>query len=240
MFVSQHEKGRQTVPFTNGSHFCDSWLKMHPFSSIYRVIRTIPKPFDKTSMKIRITRLLTALTIFLMLQGCAEVIVAGGAAVVITTFDPRPMATLVTDQTSDFRVGRLLKKDKHIDEKAHINTLVYNHTLLLTGEVRSKWLKQYVSDLVKKVGDIKTIHNYLRITKPSAEANRTEDAALTMQLMARLSSSDIDDTEVRVVTEGKRVYIMGLVDKATQDKVVQIAKGMHKVKKVVPLFNSAG
>ncbi len=190
-------------------------------------------------MKINISRPLAALLILISLQGCAEVIVAGGAAVIITAFDPRPMATLVTDQTSDFRVGRLLKKSKHIDQKAHINTLVYNHTLLITGEVRSKWLKQYVSDLVKKVGDIKTVHNYLNVTNPSPEESRTEDAELTTQIMARLSSGNIDDTDVRVVTERKTVYIMGLVDKATQDKVVSIVIGMPNVKKIVPLFESS-
>jgi len=189
-------------------------------------------------MKINISRSLAALMILIALQGCAEIIVAGGAAVIITAFDPRPMATLVTDYTSDFRVGRLLKKSKHIDQNSHINTLIYNRTLLITGEVRSKWLKQYISDLVKKVGDIQTIHNYLNVSDPSSEESRTEDAALTTQIMARLSSSNVDDTDVRVVIERKTVYIMGLVEKATQDKVVSIVIGMPDVKKIVPLFES--
>ena len=187
-------------------------------------------------MKITITRLLAVFTILIALQGCAEVIVAGGAAVVVTTFDPRPMATIVTDQTNDFRVGRLLKKDKYIGKDAHIDTLVYNDTLLLTGEVRSKWLKTYVSDLMTEIKGIKKIYNYLNVSTPSGEESRTADAALTTQIMSRLSVNDIDEAGLRVVTRGKTVYIMGLVDKSTQEKVVQIAKSSREVKDVVPLF----
>jgi len=190
-------------------------------------------------MKTRITRLLAAITILLTLQGCAEAIVVGGAAVVITAFDPRPMATIVTDQITDFRVGRLLKKDKYIGKDSHINTLVYNDTLLLTGEVRSKWLKKYVSDIMSKIKDIKKIHNYLTVTKPSVQESRNADATLTAQIVSLLSSRNIDDTEIRIVTEHKTVYIMGLVDKATQERIVKIATSTRDVEKVVPLFESA-
>ena len=193
-----------------------------------------PKQPDKTYlMKINVSRPLAVILILFTLQGCAEIIIVGGATVFISVFDPRPMGTIVTDKTSEFRVGRLLKKSKIIDQTAHINTLVYNHTLLITGEISSKKLKQYISDLVKKVGDIKTVHNYLSVAKPSSEKSRTEDAALTTQIMAQLSSSNIATTEVKVVTERKTVYIMGSMNKAVQDEVVNIAKGMRDVKDVI-------
>lgn len=189
-------------------------------------------------MKSHMLRLLAAFTIILILQGCAETIVAGGSVAVVAAFDPRPVSTIVTDQISDYKVSRLLKKNKYVDEDAHINTLVYNDTLLITGEVRSKWLKQYISDLVTKVDGVKKVHNYLNITKPSPEESRSEDAALTTRIMSQLSANNIDDAELRVVTESKTVYLLGLVDTATQQKAVTIAKRLQEVRSVVPLFES--
>lgn len=247
-------------------------------------------------MKTLIFRLLTAIAIVLMLQGCAEVVVAGGAAAVIATLDPdlaksllngkfvksedppqpttpatkvktppvvQPKATPVsvksqdtiiqpvavatvvepaklTDQPSDPDVMQLLEHNRFVDDTAHVHALLYHHTLLLTGEVRSEWLKQYISDHIDyNIKSINKIYNYLTVNEPSSKESRTDDAKLTIQVVSQLSANHLDQTELRIFTAGKTVYLMGLADKSTQEKIVLIVKQLPDVRDIVPLFDVA-
>lgn len=250
-------------------------------------------------MKTLTLRLLALVAIVLTLQGCAEVIVAGGAAAVIATVDPDlaksllngkfptsgdqpetakpaaqttapvvqpPKATPVAiksrdpgvlpvttaaqvaepakvteQQISDPRVMHLLENNRFIDETAHIHALRYHHTLLLTGEVRSEWLKQYISDHIDhNINTISKIHNHLTVNEPSSKESQTEDAKLTTQVMSRLSANHLDQTELRIFTASKTVYLLGLADSATQEKIVRLVKQLPDVKDIVQLFEAAG
>ncbi len=172
------------------------------------------------------------------LQGCAEIIVAGGAAVVVTAFDPRSMGTIVTDQTSEYRINKRIRDDKLLAKGVHINTTVYNRILLLTGEVPTRKLKLHVSKLARDVKDIKSVKNYLSVRRPSKQSIRTADAALTTRIKANMVANDIDLSRVRVITERRVVYLLGLASKEEQKQIKSIAKETHKVLSVVPLMTT--
>ncbi len=67
-------------------------------------------------------------------QGCAPVIVAGGATAAVAATDRRSVGTQLDDQNIELTARRRFNHDDRLAEGVHVNTTCFNGTLLLTGE----------------------------------------------------------------------------------------------------------
>jgi osmotically-inducible protein OsmY len=174
------------------------------------------------------------------LQGCAGVVVGGAAAGAAAAHDQRTVGTILEDQSIEIKAVSALRGDKVLDAQSHFNVTSYNNIVLLTGETASQELRERAGKLVADVEKVRSVHNELKVGEPSTMLARSEDTLITSEVKTSLLSVNgidhFDPTRVKVVTEAKVVYLMGLLTHAEADAVTETVRQARGVERVVKIF----
>ncbi|THB74325.1 MAG: BON domain-containing protein [Gammaproteobacteria bacterium] len=189
-----------------------------------------------------VIRLVFAALVLVSLQGClGTALVVGGVAVgASVAHERRSAGTVMDDEAIEFKVSSALSEVPETSgDDAHINVISYNYQVLLTGEVPNKTSKNVASRQAMSVEKVKKVANELAIAEKSSLGARTTDVWITTKVKANLFSVDIDGfdpTRVKVATERRIVYLMGLVTREEADAAVEVARNIEGVEKVVKIF----
>lgn len=158
---------------------------------------------------------------------------AGGAAVV---HDRRTAGTVVDDQSIELKAVSRLNDDPDLAE-AHVNVTSFNGIVLLSGEAPNKGAKARATALVEQLPRVRRVHNELVIGEPSSFGERSRDTWITTKLKTKLlAAEEIEGTRIKVITERRTVYLMGLIEQKAADAAVLEARTTDGVEKVVKLF----
>ncbi len=177
------------------------------------------------------------LTLVLLLQGCAAMIVAGAATGAVVAQDRRTVGSIVDDEAVEVKAAAGIAADNQLKGQAHINVTSMNGIVLLSGEAVSAEVRDRVLSQVRPIPSIRRIHNEIRIAPPSAFGNRSRDTWYTTKVKSRLLfTRDLDSTRIKVVTENTTVYLMGLVTQREGDIAANSAAQVSGIGGVVKLF----
>ncbi len=181
--------------------------------------------------------LLLALTIP-TLQGCLSVIAGGAAGGVLVAEDRRTNAAILEDESIEFKAGgRIVDKYNAVRDKLHINVTSYNRNVLLTGEVPFEAIKTDAEQISKAVPNVRNITNELVVSDPSQFGSRSNDALVTSKVKSRfVQERKFQPNWVKVVTENKVVYLLGIVNHKESEAAADIAATTSGVDKVVKVF----
>lgn len=177
-----------------------------------------------------------ALLAVLLLEGCVEAVVIGGAATGVFVAADRRQPEVVA---GDERVGitALSRIGDRYGERVHVNVTSYNYNVLLTGEVPDNQVKAGIEKLVLEIPQVKGALNELQVAGPSTLASRGNDTYLTGRVKgAFVTENKFQANHVKVVTEAAVVYLLGLVTRKEADDATAIARSTSGVKKVVRSF----
>jgi osmotically-inducible protein OsmY len=170
-------------------------------------------------------------------QGCAPVIVAGGATAAVAATDRRSVGTQLDDENIELTARRKLNDDNRLGDEVHVNITCFNGTMLLTGEAATAEQRDIVVSLVRIIQGVKNLVNEISVTEPTVFANRVHDSWITGQVKTRmLGTENLKATRIKVVTERSIVYLMGLVSHREADLATEDARSVSGVKRVVRLF----
>jgi osmotically-inducible protein OsmY len=176
-----------------------------------------------------------ALGALLQLQGCAGVVVGGVAAGAMMVTDRRSAGTILDDESIEN--ATLVEAKRQFTDGTHINITSYNRTALITGEVFNETQKTGIEDIVRRNRLVKGVHNELGILPVASIGSVSADSAMTARVKARLiDAKDVSATSVKVVTERRIVYLMGIVSKAEGQIASEVARTTSGVQRVVRLF----
>lgn len=173
-----------------------------------------------------------------LLQGCvAAAVVGGGALATKVAMDPRTTGTQIDDQTLELRVADALRKDKQLNEQAHISVIVYNGRALLVGEAPSADLKEVAVNLARGVKDIADVYDEIQIGEKVSFIQASKDTWITTEVKSKLFvNGNVKATDVKVVTENGVVYLIGRVTQSQAAAAVDVARQVNGVRKVVKVF----
>lgn len=173
-----------------------------------------------------------------LLQGCvAAAVVGGGALATKVAMDPRTTGTQIDDQTLELRVADALRKDKQLNEQAHISAVVYNGRALLVGEAPSADLKEVAVNLARGVKDIADVYDEIQIGEKVSFMQASKDTWITTEVKSKLFvNGNVKATDVKVVTENGIVYLIGRVTQSQAAAAVDVARQVNGVRKVVKVF----
>jgi len=172
----------------------------------------------------------------LLLQGCIEAMVIGGAATgVMIAADRRQPEVVAGDErvslTAQSRIG------ERYGDRAHVNVTSYNYSVLLTGEVPDASAKAEIEKIAAQVPQAKGVVNELQIAGPSSMGSRATDTYLTGRVKgAFVTENKFQANHVKVVTEASVVYLLGLVTRKEAEDATAIARSTSGVQKVVRVF----
>ena len=175
-----------------------------------------------------------------MLSSCSPIVQGAAAVTTVATMsnDRRTMGEIIDDKTLYINLGNIVSKDSALDG-SHINFNIYDKSILMTGEVSSDELKDYLDELVKmQVPNPDKLINEVVVMPNSSYLSRAKDAVISVQIEALFIDQEVfHPTHISVRTEAGAVYLMGSVTKREAEHATNIASRAKNVKKVVKLFN---
>jgi osmotically-inducible protein OsmY len=170
----------------------------------------------------------------LSLQACMNVATSGAEAV----YNRHSIEKNIKDQYLTFQAHRALYRKTNIFNDANIVVSTYHREMLLVGQVPQAWQKKKAEQIIKQIPDIERIYNLISIQNPTSSLTQMNDAWITAKIKAQLlASSDVDSTQIKVVTENGTVYLMGTILPDEADAAVEIARTTDGVSRVVKIFS---
>ncbi|MEE9265769.1 MAG: BON domain-containing protein [Gammaproteobacteria bacterium] len=191
----------------------------------------------------RQARLITLLLVgfVITLQGCAGLVIAGGATAGAMANDRRTSGAYVDDETIEWKIIDVLYQDEQIDEQTHLNATSYNGIVLLTGEIPSDEMRAKIGEKIRGVRGVRQFHDETSIAAPSSMMSRSGDTWITSKVKTAMLTGDTDmGARTKVVTDKGVVYLMGIVSPQEADKLTDIARRVGGVQKVVKVFEYQG
>ena len=171
---------------------------------------------------------LSYLTLFLILSGCVGI------------NEYRTTGTFIEDFSIERKVSGFLKKDPELNGKTNVNATSYNETLLLTGQVPSKALRDLVVNKASQIRKVKKVHDYLSIAAPSSMISRSNDSYLTTKVRTRILATaifskdkNVEADRIKVVTENSVVFLLGVLTKKQASTASSFARKTPGVQRVV-------
>lgn len=173
-----------------------------------------------------------------LLQGCAPVIVAAGASAGgVIIYDERSLDTMYHDAEIAQQAQYNIKSDSDLKERSHINIASFNRTVLIVGQVTEPELRAKAYKLVSEVPGIARIHNEITVENLSSAKTRSNDTWITTKVKsALLAEKGLRSAQIKVLTENKTVYLLGLVTQKHADVATNVARSVIGVNKVVRAF----
>lgn len=156
--------------------------------------------------------------------------------------DPRTAGVQIDDEILEEKISYNINKylnslnDDEIKNN-RINVIVYDKTVLLTGQVSSFEIQNKVKD-ESNIDGIKNIFNEIRVEPILSTSQSLIDSWITSQVKSKmLVSNQVKATDVKVFTENGEVFLMGKVTGNQAEVAVDIARNVKNVKKVIKAFN---
>ena len=154
--------------------------------------------------------------------------------------DRRDSAAITLDERiEDSAMIELYGLDE-IKDKSHFNITSYNGKVLVTGEAKTEDIREIIIANVRIISGVKLVHNEMIVGPISSMQARGEDSLLTIKVKDAIAEikdkPGFDATRVKVVSENKVVYLMGLVHEEEGLAAAKAVQNVAGVKKIVTIF----
>jgi osmotically-inducible protein OsmY len=174
-----------------------------------------------------------------LLQGCGAIVVAGAATGAAVIHDRRDYETVLEDQNTELQAMGLLNENPEIKADSRIAVTSYNGVVLLTGQAATQAAASRFAEMVSRLPKVRRVVDEVTVGPYASLAQESGDVVITSRVKLAIAGVDIatfDATRVKVVTEAGVVYLMGLVSPAEAEAVVDKARYVPGVKKVIKVF----
>ena len=183
---------------------------------------------------------LLLLTTTLNLSGCAGVVVGTVAAGAVAAYDRRTPGALLDDELTEIKIFNAIAveaKSEPLWDQSHLIATSYNQIVLLAGEVPNDRLRKRAVAIIRSLPKVREIHDHLIVGERRSLQSRSIDGLITAKIKTALFfTKNIESQRVKIVTDRKIVYLMGLLTRVEADSIVGIirtVRGLDKIVKVI-------
>ena len=174
-----------------------------------------------------------------LVVGCVPLVAigvgAGASTGAVISEDRRTSGIFIEDESIELKSVRRI--NQQLGNNVHINVTSFNRNVLMTGEVPNETALQEAEKLVMSVDNVRNIFNEVRIAEKSSLASRSNDTLITSKVKTRfIGARGFQINHVKIVTENKVVYLMGLVRRDEADSAAELASSTPGVARVVKVF----
>ncbi len=173
-------------------------------------------------------------TIVVFLQSCSTVASSSAQAL----YNHHSFEKNATDAYLTLRAYQAIGIESKHFKKTNINIATLNRMVLLSGQVFSPEQRDEAEEIVRDLQGVGQVYNWIAIQKPSSQLARLNDAWLTAKIKTKLLLSDeVDASAVKVVSENRTVFLMGVLRPSEARAALQIASTTEGVDQVVKIFS---
>jgi osmotically-inducible protein OsmY len=158
------------------------------------------------------------------LTACVPLIIGGVAATTgMVVVDRRTVGQQVEDKSIELKIGGQFREN--FGDAVRFTVNAYDGVVLLTGDTISSEFKTRMTDIARKVENVKSVSNQIDVVKQMASFNVvTNDIWITSKVMTILATTkDIPSRTIVVTTDRSVVYLMGLVTQNEGDLAAKAA-----------------
>lgn len=185
-------------------------------------------------------RILCLLLLATQLLGCAALVVGGVVATGVAVHDRRTVGTVIDDNLLEVRVRNALFGDERFDGTIRIKINAHSGWVLLAGEARTPELVALATELASQVDGVQRLFNELAPLERASLGQASNDRWISGRVNASFTGirdlPGFDPSRVKVTTTRGVVYLQGLVSRAEAEAVVEQARTVRGVERVVMMF----
>ena len=121
--------------------------------------------------------------------------------------------------------------------RANVDATVFDHDVLLTGQVPTAKLRRLATQVIKNVDGVDKVINYLRVGPNVSSSVAIQDHWITAKIKSKIVANDtLRPSQVSVTTENREVFLFGIMTKAHIRIAIWLAQHTDGVKRVIPVF----
>ena len=170
----------------------------------------------------------------LTVQGCASLAWTGTTTAVSVAQDRRTTGTYIDDEIIELKILAAIRQDDELRTQSHVSATCFNGLVLLTGEAPGESLRNRAIEIARRIPKVRGVQNEVVLGAPSTLTVRANDSLLTGQVkIALLEEPSINVLHVKVVTERRVVYLMGLLSQQEATRAAEAARRIAGVRRVV-------
>ncbi|MBT8448942.1 MAG: BON domain-containing protein [Gammaproteobacteria bacterium] len=173
----------------------------------------------------------------LMLPGCAALVATTAIVGTDMATDRRTSGIYIEDQRIEISAKSDISESTALDDNTDLAVTSFNRIVLITGQAPTPELKQLATSIVRKVDNVRKVHNEVRIRAPESMLSGTNDAWLTTKTKSMLfAEDDLNSQHIKVLTENGEVFLMGMVTRNEAEKAINVVREIDGVERVVEVF----
>lgn len=174
----------------------------------------------------------------LFLNGCLLTSAISIGTAIVASSDRRTAGEILDDKNISLSLLAWSAEDDNKIKDAHLNYMVYDAEVLVTGEVPNEEVRDYITKQIPlKDFKVSRVINELRVAPNSELLSRVKDSTITAQIETLFLNQEVfNPIHIRVTTENRSVYLMGKATSREVNKATKIASKADGVKRVVKLF----
>jgi osmotically-inducible protein OsmY len=154
--------------------------------------------------------------------------------------DRRSSQTIATDERIEDSAIIELHALDDVKERAHFNVTSYNGRVLITGEAETEAIREIIVANIRIISGVKLVYNEMVVAPLTSMASRSEDLLLTIRVKDALAEikdkPGFDATRIKVITENKVVFLMGIVHEEEGMAAARMVQKVTGVQKIVTVF----
>ncbi len=182
-------------------------------------------------------RLFSVFLMTVLFAGCASVMDATSDGPIRQNPGTRTFGTALDDGHIEDVVEVNIKKVSPDMRRGHISVVSFNGVVLLVGQVPSETLRTRAAEVASKVKKVRQVQNALTVGPNITFGARSYDSWLTTKVKTGYGfNNDVNGQRVKVVTENKVVYLMGLVTQREGELAASSAQRTRGVTRIVKAF----
>lgn len=175
-----------------------------------------------------------------LLQGCAVAVIGATVGTTAVLLDSRDVNQQLDDSGMRLAVSNNLQQVNRIREQ-QIKFVVFNGDVLLYGQAESEQISREAERQARAVSGVVNVFNQIRVRERSKFINRGDDVLITSRVKARLiREQNYDTSTIRVITDNNEVFLLGIVDRATADRAIEITRNVRGVERVIDVLTVKG
>ena len=188
-----------------------------------------------------LVRMMFVLLLASQMLGCVAVVVGAAVATGAAVHDRRSVGTVVDDNVLEVQIRNALYGAAEFDNRSRIKINAFNGWVVLAGEVPKESLIELATERVADMDGVQRLFNELVAAERVGLGQASNDRWISGRVKASFTGlADLpgfDPTRVQVTVTRGVVYLQGLVSQAEADAVIERARTVRGVERVITMFD---
>lgn len=194
------------------------------------------QPFSLSSLTRRSLLLAGMAGSSALLAGCFPLVAGGVAGGAVSLADRRTTGAQADDQAIELKAFNRFR-ERFPSDKVSLSVTSFNRIALLTGFAPDAATRSEAASILSRIENVRSVLNEVSVAPVPGVSAYASDAWITTRVKAALvDAKDLHAIAIKVFTEAKVVYLMGIVTEREASHAAAVASKVPNVIRVVRAF----